>query len=597
MSKKGVAKQVLFTMVDATDFATRESALVASDFGAIFWGATNDASTATASAAVSKAISVCNSGVYKAILKTSENNYDNMLLVIKGTGSADQVLVWENVANTAADLSDTLSGMSDILSDVLVLVTSGATAAGVAAAQSDINSVIKAAQSDINSHVSGMAATTADAVWDEVHSDHVGASSFGSAVQLTLAGSGNGVYVSLISAPAYNKIASAVWTADPSAFSAANTIGSLVTHELDGLSALGAGNSDILSDVKVLAEGISNIQSGMSDALSDVLVLVTSGATAAGLVSATSDINSHVSGITATLADSDFVEMASKVWAADPSAISAANTIGSLLTHELDGASKAISDMHSDMKSNISAATSDINSHVSGITASIDYSDLEAIADEVWSDFESKVGTTVSDFYSQLLGVTATLADSDFAEIQSRVWSADPSAISAANTIGSLVAHELDGLSALGAGISNIQSGMSDTLSDTYAMLSDLNSNFQSRVPKAVATQSLLSDVQSNILSSVGATGVTVSASGLSAVRAEMFDLIQSATLDETGVGAPAATPTVEEALMLPYMAMRNKTTQTASRVNLFNNAGTEITSAVVSDDATTFTRDEFGAP
>ena len=56
--KKNQMNQMLFTMVDATDFATIESALVASDFTTKFFGVDHGGSAAMTSGAVSKAISV-----------------------------------------------------------------------------------------------------------------------------------------------------------------------------------------------------------------------------------------------------------------------------------------------------------------------------------------------------------------------------------------------------------------------------------------------------------------------------------------------------------------------------------------------------------
>ena len=52
----------------------------------------------------------------------------------------------------------------------------------------------------------------------------------------------------------------------------------------------------------------------------------------------------------------------------------------------------------------------------------------------------------------------------------------------------------------------------------------------------------------------------------------------------------PGTTPTPEQALMLLYMALRNKLTVTATAKTVFNNAGTSIASKVLTDDGTTYT-------
>lgn len=62
----------------------------------------------------------------------------------------------------------------------------------------------------------------------------------------------------------------------------------------------------------------------------------------------------------------------------------------------------------------------------------------------------------------------------------------------------------------------------------------------------------------------------------------------------ELGVAAPTATPTLRTGLMLLYMALRNKTTSTATTQTISNNAGTTIASAALSDDGDTFERAEM---
>jgi hypothetical protein len=44
-------------------------------------------------------------------------------------------------------------------------------------------------------------------------------------------------------------------------------------------------------------------------------------------------------------------------------------------------------------------------------------------------------------------------------------------------------------------------------------------------------------------------------------------------------------------------MALRNKQTQTASELAIYNNAGTKIAKATVSDNGVTFQKENFGAP
>lgn len=64
--------------------------------------------------------------------------------------------------------------------------------------------------------------------------------------------------------------------------------------------------------------------------------------------------------------------------------------------------------------------------------------------------------------------------------------------------------------------------------------------------------------------------------------------------ISELGVAAPSATPTLRTAVMLLYMALRNRTTTTATAQTIQNDAGTTIATAALSDDGTTMTKAEF---
>lgn len=76
-------------------------------------------------------------------------------------------------------------------------------------------------------------------------------------------------------------------------------------------------------------------------------------------------------------------------------------------------------------------------------------------------------------------------------------------------------------------------------------------------------------------------------------IPTDIFNL----TLTELSSGAPSATPTVKAALMLLYMALRNKVTTSGTETKIHNDAGTNITKATISDVGGTFTKEEFGAP
>ena len=72
--------------------------------------------------------------------------------------------------------------------------------------------------------------------------------------------------------------------------------------------------------------------------------------------------------------------------------------------------------------------------------------------------------------------------------------------------------------------LSDLDSRLASEFSDVYSLLSDLQSDFQSRVPKRVATDSQLSDVESNLRSLVIA-GIMLDASTMSDLRSAVLSL------------------------------------------------------------------------
>lgn len=76
---------------------------------------------------------------------------------------------------------------------------------------------------------------------------------------------------------------------------------------------------------------------------------------------------------------------------------------------------------------------------------------------------------------------------------------------------------------------------------------------------------------------------------GLSRLDAAVSAVFSTPTLSELG-SVPSATPTPAQAIMLLYMALRNKLTVSATAKAVFNNAGTSIASKTLSDDGTTYT-------
>ncbi len=177
----------------------------------------------------------------------------------------------------------------------------------------------------------------------------------------------------------------------------------------------------------------------------------------------------------------------------------------SRLVSDVSDIRSMLSDMMSDFQSRVPKAVatqsllSDVESNLRSILAA------NADASDVASAVLVELGSYLSDILSAARGVTATLSVSDISDIASAVW---------ANTIGARVD-------------SRVLVAQS-YLSDIRSHVSDLQSDFQSRVPKRVATDSQLSDmasdvksadVESNLLSFLATTGVQLNASTMSDLR------------------------------------------------------------------------------
>ncbi len=79
-------------------------------------------------------------------------------------------------------------------------------------------------------------------------------------------------------------------------------------------------------------------------------------------------------------------------------------------------------------------------------------------------------------------------------------------------------------------------------------------------------------------------------------VESEVNDAIDTA-ISELGVGAPTATPTIRTAIMLMYMALRNKLvvqTSGTDALEVYNDAGTKIAQKLLTDDGSDYTEAEM---
>lgn len=101
--------------------------------------------------------------------------------------------------------------------------------------------------------------------------------------------------------------------------------------------------------------------------------------------------------------------------------------------------------------------------------------------------------------------------------------------------------------------------------------------------------------ITAGTVSSASVVGYVVGSFSIEARTA--YEAINISTHAELGQTAPAATASLKDMIRWIYKLSRNKTTSTASTISVYDDAGSTVDQkAAISDDGTTFTRDEFGA-
>jgi hypothetical protein len=574
--KKGQLYQFMIPIVDATDFASVESAVTASDFnsGATvkFYGCDHGVSTATTSGTVSKAASLVRSGVFRITLKTTENNYDAMLVRINKTGIAEQIVTWENTTNDDSDLMSALTVIQSMASDAASAAQQGASRALINQSRiSDVQSYLVAMSdslsdmhSDIRSYLVGLSATLSDvhSAVSDAHSD--------------LASKIAGITAS-VSASDISDIASAVQAI-------------LASDVSDLLSRTTQINSRVLLN----QSRISDVQSylvALSDQLSD----------------AHSDLKSALGDISVTITASDISDIASAVVAALP-ITSTVSDIYSLLSdlnsnfHSRIPKEPAARSQLSDLASDIYSSVSDVMSVVSDAHSAATAAASRALLNQSRiSDVYSLLSDLESNFGSRVPKAVAT--NSQLSDLMSDAVS------DLRSFIGAGVPLDASTLSDLRSAITAAEfdaSDISDIASRVYAVLvsdlSDIQSAATAGASRALLNQSLISDVYSAIVAGVeiGASSLSDLRSAIAATELDASDLSDIASAVWAKAGAdPTAVPGVTAGMgaKLDWLTAlgRNKITQTSAVQSLRNDAdAADIASAAVSDDGTTFTRGEW---
>ncbi len=463
--KKNALGQVLFPEVDSTDFATIKSALTNVPT-AKFFGVNHGGSAAVTSGSISKAISHVHSGIYRMTMKAAETNYDYVLYRIVQPSCADQILTFQPLDNDDSDIMSALLVIQSMASDAASAAQQGNSRVILCQSRiSDVQSFLSDFQSDLISHI-------------DTTGVHINASDMSDIRSAIAGGAAGALTVSDIS-----DIASAVW---------ANTIGARV-------------DSRILLAKSVLSDIYSAVSDMQSDFQSRVPKRV---ATDSQLSDMASDIKSLV-----TVANSRILVTQSAASDA-ASAAQQGNSRVLLCQSRISDVQSFLSDFQSDLISHLdttgvglnASTMSDIRSSIRvGPSATITVSDL---ASAVWAD---PIGARVD---SRMLVTSSGLSDvySLLSDFQSDLMShLDTTGVGLNASTMSDLRSAINGLTVSldASNISDIASAVVAALpvvsmiSDIYSMLSDFRSDFQSRVPKLVATNSQVSDLVSDVKSAV----------------------------------------------------------------------------------------------
>lgn len=297
-------------------------------------------------------------------------------------------------------------------------------------------------------------------------------------------------------------IVSGVWSAKYNTYSNVNSgIASFLVQNTQQFSNMLSNISDIVSDAHSAAILAASHASNVESALDSQFVYLS-----AAISDAHSDIKSGIGGISVALTASDISDIASQVVAAiSPSDIASAvwgehwavhsavaSSFGSFLVQQTQGASNLLSNISliaSDAHSAAILAASHASNAASAASAArSEISNIESALDSQFAYLSAALSDFQSDVKSEFDNLTFSISASDVSDIASAVWGEHWAAHSAAaSSFGSFVVQQTQGMS-------NQLSGASAVLSDTYSLVSNVESALDSQFA-----------VESNYLSNISA--------------------------------------------------------------------------------------------
>jgi hypothetical protein len=441
---------------------------------------------------------------------------------------------------------------------------------------SEINSV----QTDIAVLNDLSATEVADAVWDAVLADHLDAGSTGAG--LNAAGS-----------------AGDPWgTALPGAYGA-GTAGKIVGDNLNATVSSRASQTSLDT-----LEDFVDTEVGDIKAKTDQLTFTTSNRVDSTVVDKTG-FSLSAAGVQA-------------IWDALTSALTTGGSIGKLLVDNVNAtissrSSHSAADVWAVATRILTAGTNIVLAKGTGVTGFNDLSaaQVNAEADTALADYDPPTHADLVSEVNSVQSDIASLNNLSAAQVNAEVDTA-------------LADVNLDHLVGTATGIPAIPAGtyldqimddgtaVYDRATDSLQAIRDRgDAAWDTADVSALALQSSVDDLEGRLtaaragyLENLNVGGNVASAASISAlnnlsaaqVNAEVVDALAVDTYTEPGQEVPPATTTLAVRLRYLYKILRNKKTQTATTLSLYDDAGTTVDQkATISDDGTTYTHGEIG--
>ncbi len=269
-----------------------------------------------------------------------------------------------------------------------------------------------------------------------------------------------------------------------------------------------------------------------------------------------------------------------------------------LTTTEGDWEQAGVAPTEAEINAQVDTALSDIHlDHLFATSVADEIVDNSAWADLVsttgdWSTFSKTTDslqsirdalTTAQNDLDTITGTSGVLIGTDAAnvtEISDAVWDEDATAHQNAGTFGLAIGDPAASSETIWKSLHTDATG--DAISDDIKALK-------------AETVLILEDTAAmdTIVAKIPLSDGTISwnATALAAINTEVDGALDTA-ISELGVAEPTATPTVRTAIMLMYMAMRNKLvvqTSGTDALEIYNTAGTIICKKLLTDDGSDY--------